>query len=63
MMESTVFTLILRGLNERQEALKDHLANGGARSFEDYCKSIGEYAALRTLESDVKDLEKRFIAD
>jgi hypothetical protein len=62
-MEDTVFALILRGLAERKSNLQEHLANGGARSFEEYCRSVGEYAATQRLEDDVKELEKRFIAD
>jgi hypothetical protein len=41
----------------------EHLANGGAKSYEDYCRATGEYTALQRMEDDIKDLEKRFIAD
>ena len=63
MMDDTVFALILRGIGERKLALQEGLASGGARNYEEYCRLVGEYSALQRLEDDVKDLEKRFIAD
>jgi len=62
-MEDTVFALLLRSVNERKQALQEGLACGGAKSYEDYCRLVGEYTAMRRFEDDVKDLEKRFIAD
>jgi hypothetical protein len=62
-MEDTIFTFLLRGLNERKEDIHLHLATGGAKNFEDYCRSVGEYTAVQRTYDDVKDLEKRFIAD
>lgn len=62
-MEETVFTYLLRGLNEQKDAIREHLANGGAKSYEDYCRSVGEHTAIMRMYDDVKDLEKRFIAD
>lgn len=61
-MEDTVFALLLRSIHERKQALQEGLASGGAKSYEDYCKLVGEYSALQRIEDDVKDLEKRFIA-
>lgn len=62
-MEDTVFALLLRGISERKQALSESLAAGGAKNYEEYCKMVGEYSAHQRLEDDVKDLEKRFIAD
>ena len=62
-MQDTIFTLIFRGLDERKQALQEGLATGGAKNYEEYCRMVGEYSALQRLEDDVKDLEKRFIAD
>lgn len=62
-MEDTIFVLLLRGLTERKTSLQESLASGGAKNYEDYCRMVGEYSALQRLEDDVKDLEKRFIAD
>lgn len=62
-METTVFALLLRSIVERKQALQEGLASGGAKNYEDYCRMVGEYSALQRMEDDVKDLEKRFIAD
>lgn len=62
-MEDTIFTFLLRNIAEQKTALELHLATGGAKSYEDYCRSVGEYTALQRVHDDVKDLEKRFIAD
>lgn len=62
-MTETIFTYLLRSLTERKQALQESLAGGGAQSYDEYCRMVGEYSALQRLEDDVKDLEKRFIAD
>jgi len=62
-MEATIFAFMLRGLDEQKEAIRHHLATGGAKTYEDYCRSVGEYTALQRTHDDIKDLEKRFIAD
>lgn len=63
MMEDTVFTLLLRGIEAQKHALQEHLANGGAKSYEEYCRSTGYFSALQRFEDDIKDLEKRFLAE
>jgi hypothetical protein len=62
-MNDTIFTYLLRSLTDRKQALQEGLASGGAKNYEEYCRMVGEYSALQRLEADVKDLEKRFIAD
>ena len=62
-MEETLFAFMLRGLDEQKSAIEHHLAAGGAKNYEEYCRSVGEYTALQRMHDDVKDLEKRFIAD
>lgn len=62
-MEDTIFAYLLRELDARKRAIEEHLASGNAKNYEDYCRSVGEYSALQRMYDDVKDLEKRFIAD
>jgi predicted transcriptional regulator len=62
-MEDTVFALLLRTLAEQKQHLMEYLASGGAKSYEDYCRVTGEFAAVQRLSDDIKALEKRFIAD
>jgi len=60
-MESNIFELLLRRINERKQHIEQGLATGGAKNFEDYCRLVGEYAALSDTEADIKELEKRYI--
>lgn len=62
-MDDTVFALLLRSVAEQKQNIMQHLANGGAKSHEEYCHSTGYFSALQRFEDDIKDLEKRFIAD
>lgn len=62
-MESTIFALLVRSLEEQKEGIRDYLACGGARSYEDYCRATGQYQAIEMVVDNVKELEKRFIAD
>lgn len=62
-MDDTVFALLLRSLAEQKQNLMEHLAGGGAKSYEEYCNCTGQFAALQRVYDDIKDLEKRFIAD
>jgi hypothetical protein len=62
-MEDTVFTLLLKEISEKREAIKEHLAGGGATTFEAYCLLVGEYSSLVRVEDDIKRLEERFIAN
>lgn len=63
MMQDTVFALLIRDISSQCESMKEHLASGGAKSYDEYCQCVGEYNALLRVIGDVKELEKRFIAD
>jgi len=60
-MESDIFLALLRRIAERKEHIEQGLAIGGAKNFEDYCRLVGEYAALNDTEADIKDIEKRYV--
>lgn len=60
-MESDIFSVLLRRINDRKQHIELGLATGGAKSFEDYCRVVGEYTALNDTEADIKDLEKRYL--
>jgi hypothetical protein len=62
-MEDTVFVLLLKDITEKKEDIKEHLASGGATSFEAYCMLVGEYSSLLRIEADIKSLQERFIAN
>jgi tRNA isopentenyl-2-thiomethyl-A-37 hydroxylase MiaE len=60
-MESNIFSVLLTRINDRKQHIEQGLATGGAKNFEDYCRLVGEYAALSDTEADIKELEKRYI--
>lgn len=62
-MDSDVFSLLLRRTKERMEAIEHALADGNARNYEEYCRLVGGYAALRDVEDDIKEVEKRYLDD
>jgi hypothetical protein len=62
-MSSTVFDVLTRRLEEKQEATALFLAQGGAKSYEDYVRIVGEYAATTSFLVEIKELERRFIDD
>jgi hypothetical protein len=62
-MEDTIFALLLRDIRSKKDVIRDTLAGGGAASFEEYCKLVGEYSAYDRVEGDIKYLEERFIAN
>jgi len=37
------------------------LAGGQAQTMDDYSRLVGRYEALKLLESDLQEIEKRFI--
>ena len=60
-MESEIINALLRRLAERKHNIEEGLAVGGARSYDDYCKLVGEYAALAATEDEVRDLVRKYV--
>jgi len=60
-VENDVFTLLMRRIRDRMEAIEQSLAGGNARSYDEYCRLVGSYATLRDFEDDIKELEKRYL--
>lgn len=60
-MDDTVLALIKRTIEESKESLEKFLAGGGAESFEQYNRAVGRYEALCIIESELTDIEKRYI--
>lgn len=53
--------ILLHRTGEQKRSIELFLASGGAKSYEDYCRAVGEYTALMKVEDDIKDVEKRFL--
>lgn len=59
----TEFDLLRRDCLEQRTDLSEHLAAGGARSYEEYCKSVGAIGALDRVIAKIEELEKKFVED
>jgi hypothetical protein len=60
-MEGEIIAAILSRTEEQKRSIELFLAGGGAKSYDDYCRAIGEYSSLQKVEDDIKDIEKRFL--
>jgi hypothetical protein len=61
-MEESVFSLLYRALNEHLEDLRNHILSGTVESYEDYRAASAKYEMCRRIEEDVKEIERRFMA-
>lgn len=61
-MESDICTLMMQRISERKRQIEQSLASGNARSFEEYQKLVGMFAAFVDMEEELKDLEQRYLA-
>ena len=60
-MESDIFEALRIRIRERKSSIEQFLANGMAKTFEDYQRMVGEYASNQKLEDDLDEIEKRFL--
>ena len=60
-MDDTVIAVMKRSISEYKLEIEQFLAGGQAKSMDDYSRLVGRYEALKLLESDLQEIEKRFI--
>lgn len=60
-MSDSVLGLLGRQLDEYKSSIELWLAQGGARSYEEYSKMTAKYEAFEQIQEDLKTLEKRYI--
>ena len=54
--------LVIKGkIAEYKSSIDLFLAEGGAKTQEDYVKLTGKYEAFRIIEEDLSEIEKRYI--
>lgn len=54
--------LVIKGkIAEYKSSIELFLAEGGAKTQEDYVKLTGKYEAFRIIEEDLREIEKRYI--
>ena len=60
-MDDTVIALMKRSISDYKVEIEQFLAGGQAQTMNDYSRLVGRYEALKLLEADLSDIEKRFI--
>jgi len=59
----TVYTPIIKKIQEMRYDWSNYVSNGGASSFEEYRETCGKIEATKQIEEEIKTIEKRFIED
>lgn len=62
-MDDTVIALLKRVITESGDEVKQFLADGRAEDMSAYNRLVGRYEALKLMERELEDLEKRFIEE
>ena len=60
-MNDPLIALIKSKIADYKSSIELFLAEGGATTHEDYVKLTGKYEALRMLEEDLLEIEKKYI--
>ena len=62
-MAETIYSPLRDKLSDYMNSAADHLACGGATSFDEYQRMVGKIEALALIERDILDLEKHYEED
>lgn len=60
-MEIDVIPLLREKVTEQKSSIEQFLARGMAKTFDDYHRMVGEYAALEKIEQELLDIERKYI--
>lgn len=60
-MDDTVIALIQRSITDYKVEIEQFLASGQAQTMDAYSRLVGRYEALKLLEADLQEMDKRFI--
>ena len=60
-MSDPLILVIKSKIAEYKSSIELFLAEGGAKTQEDYVKLTGKYEAFRIIEEDLREIEKRYI--
>jgi hypothetical protein len=63
MSDTTAFYRVTRRISEAREGIAEYLAQGGAKSHEEYMKLVGKCEALAEIEAEIKDVEKELLEE
>jgi len=59
----TVYTHIIKKVQEEIDAISDHLSSGRPSNFEEYQRLVGKIEGLSITRELLQEFEKRFIED
>ena len=59
----TVYTHIIKKVQEEIDAISDHLSSGRPSNFEEYQRLVGKIEGLSIARELLQESEKRFIED
>ena len=59
----TVYTPIIKKIQEEMDTLSDYLASGRPKNFEEYQRLVGKIEGLSISRELLQEVEKRFIED
>jgi len=62
-MDDTVIALLKRVITDYRDEVKEFLADGRAEDIAAYNRLVGRYEALKLLDRELDDLEKRFVEE
>ena len=60
-MNDPLIALIKSKIADYKSSIELFLAEGGAKTHEEYVKLTGKYEAFRILEEDLLEIEKKYI--
>ena len=59
----TIYTPIIKKIQEEMDAVTDHLSSGRPSNFEEYQRLVGKMEGLSIARELLQDTEKKFIDD
>lgn len=59
-MANTVFSVLIKKCKDQAEALKESLARGKAKSFEEYKETCGSIRGLEYAIKEIEDLSRNY---
>jgi len=59
----TVYTPVIKKIQEEMDTLSDYLSSGGPKNFEEYQRLVGKIEGLSIARELLEEIEKRFIED
>ena len=59
----TIYTLIIKKVQEEIDAVSNHISSGRPNNFEEYQRLVGKIQGMSIAQDMLQEAEKRFIED